>query len=71
MTLKDWVDEQGETPEEREAARLDVANECGCGEVNVRHWYNGTRPIPAKHALAVERATGGKVKAADVIKAAA
>lgn len=71
MTLREWVDKQGDTPEAREAARLAIADACGCGEVNVRHWYNGTRPIPAKHALAVESATGGKVKAAEIIKAAA
>lgn len=71
MTLREWIDRQGSDPEAREAAREAIANACGCREVNVRHWYNGTRPIPAKHALAVECVTGGKVKAVEIIRAAA
>lgn len=38
-----------------------LARELGLTPQAVSQWVNGHRPVPPRHALAIERATGGAV----------
>ena len=43
-----------------------TARLCGVSPQAVNQWVNGARPIPPKHAKAIERATHGRVTAREL-----
>lgn len=59
MTLKDWMDEKGETA-------VTMALKLGVTKGQVHHILNGTRKYSKFLALKIEQVTKGKVVATDL-----
>lgn len=39
-----------------------LAKAIGVKQAHIWHWLNRAKQVPAQHAIAIEKATGGKVK---------
>jgi len=59
MTLKEYVNSFPRL--QRMEVRGWLAKQLGVSEVYVRSMCNGTKPIPAKYALRIEKVTAGSV----------
>lgn len=69
--LRRWINRKAKTGRERRALRERIARACRVGHTNVKHWYSGARPIPAKHALPIQKETRGGIKATEILEAGA
>jgi DNA-binding transcriptional regulator YdaS (Cro superfamily) len=63
MNLSNFIDSHPNKSE----ARRNLADKLGVAEVTVRSWANGNRKPSALAAKNIERATGGKVTAAQLL----
>ena len=59
MNLKEWMTETGTT-------QLDLSQRIGVTQGVVWQWVNGRARVPAERAVAIEKATEGKVRRTDL-----
>jgi DNA-binding transcriptional regulator YdaS (Cro superfamily) len=60
MTLSEYLDSQGR------GSAAALAKVIGASTSGVCLWRNGVRVVPIERCLAIERATGGKVRAEEL-----
>ena len=60
MTLNDYLDSQGR------GAAVALARAIGASTSGISLWRNGVRAVPIERCLAIERATGGLVRAEEM-----
>lgn len=52
--------------QERRQLRVEIAKKLGISEIYLRHMTSGRKKIQEKYAVAIEKATDGKVRRQDV-----